>query len=224
MVAIVGTGNAIRSFRFTDSGRSLETFTQKQYDDIINGLNSRSNSVSCNSGVIDTSTSQTVGSSNCLLMGKLLVFRSGNSDVTVYNVIGSEPAGVNYSLSDADLVTAFQPQTVTATAVNTYTIPWGAYPSGFKRLSDNQATNGLLLVRGLKSSRVLSYTFKVPVAVPTNLTSLVNDATNRLQPTNFCIKNADGLGTPAKLYVSGGSSQNAAAINFNAVDTECNGV
>lgn len=224
LIAVAGTGNTIRTFRFTDSGRSLEAFAQKQYDDVINGLNNRSASVSCSNGTVDTSTAQEIGSSNCLLIGKLIVFRSGNTAVTTYNVVGTEPAGVNYSLSDDDLISAFQPRAVTNTATETYTIPWGNAPSGFKRLSDNTATNGLLLIRSPKSSRLVSYTFTVPAAIPTDLTSVVSTAANRSQATNFCIKNADGIGNPVRLEISGGATQSSAKIIFNATDSECNGV
>jgi type II secretory pathway pseudopilin PulG len=224
LVAVAGTGNTIRTFRFNDSARSVESFAQKQYDDVINGLNNRTSDVSCNNGTVDTSAGQTIGSSNCLLMGKLVVFRTGNPVVTTYNVIGTEPSGVNYSLGDDALISAFQPQAVTNTATSTYTIPWGAAPSGFKRTADNTAANGLLLIRSPKSSRLVSYTFAVPATVPTNLTSIVNTAANRSQVTNFCIRNADGIGAPARLEISGGATQNAAKIIFNAADTECNGV
>jgi type II secretory pathway pseudopilin PulG len=224
LVALVGTGNTIRTFRFTDSARSLEAFAQKQYDDIINGLNNRSNQVSCSGGTIDTTTPQTVGSSNCLLMGKLIVFRAGESNVTVYNVIGSEPANPNYSLSDSQLIIDFQPRVVTTTATTTYTIPWGVRPSGFKRLSDNVATNGLLLVRSPKSAQLVNYTFVVPATVPTTLTSFVTDPANRLQTTHFCIKNADGFGSAANLQISGGATQDAVKMLFDVADTECNGV
>lgn len=224
VIALAGTGNAIRSFRFTDSGRSLESFVQKQYDDILNGLNNRNNTVSCNNGVIDPSAGQSVGTSNCLLMGKLLVFRRDDPVVTIYNVVGSEPAGLNYNQNDEALITAFQPKTISDTAVTTYTIPWGAKPSGFKRLGDNVATNGVLLVRSPKSSRIVSYTFAVPASVPANLTSTVSDPNNRTKATNLCIKNADGLGQAARLFISGGASQSAASIVFNAPDSECNGV
>lgn len=224
LVALVGTGNTIRTFRFTDSGRSLEAFAQKQYDDIINGLNNRSNTISCSGGVVNLGVGQAVGSSNCLLMGKLIVFRAGNPTATVYNVLGSEPANANYSLSDNQLIIDFQPTAVTSAATSTYTIPWGAQPSGFKRLSDNVATNGLLLVRSPKSAQLVSYTFVVPAVVPTSLTSLVSNPLNRLQTTNFCIRSADNIGMPARLQITGGSTQDAAKVIFNAVDTDCNGV
>lgn len=224
MIAIAGTGGAIRTFRFTDSARSLEAFTQKQYDDIVNGFNNRDNTVSCAGGVVDTTAGQPVGGSSCFLIGKLIVFRAGDSNVTIYNVIGSEPASVNYAQSDEALITAFQPKTVTTTAVATYTIPWGANPSGFKRLSDNVATNGLLLVRSPKSTRIVSYTFSVPAVVPTDLVPTVSAAANRSQPTNVCIKGFEGTGPPARLAISGGASQSAAKMIFDSPESECNGV
>lgn len=223
LIALAGTGNTIRSFRFTDSGRSLESFVQKQYDDILNGFNNRSSSVSCNSGTINTTVGQTVGSSNCLLMGKLLVFRQGSSEVTVYNVIGSEPSTVNYAQSDGQLIIAFQPTAVTNTATTTYTIPWGAQMSGFKR-DDSQATNGLLLVRSPKASRIVNYTFEVPATVPTSMLSVVSDTAATNRSTNFCMKSSDNLGAPAKLNVNGGATQQAARLTFNSVDTECDGI
>ena len=224
LVALVGTGNTIRTFRFTDTARSLEAFSQKQYDDIINGLNNRSADVSCNAGAINTGAGQEVGSSNCLLIGKLLVFRQNSGAVNVYNVIGSEPASVNYAQSDNELISAFSPTTVTATATSTYNLPWGAQMSGFKRTSDNNAANGLLLIRSPKSSRIVSYTFKVPAAVPTSLSPYVNDANNLLKTTNFCFKDAEGNGQQAHLRITNAPNQEAAKVLFNTPNTECNGV
>jgi len=224
LVALAGTGDTIRTFRFTDTSRSLEAFVQKQYDDIVNGLNNRSNSVSCSAGVIDTATAQAVGSSNCLLMGKLIVFRQGSSTANVYNVIGSEPSTVDYSQNDNDLISAFSPTAVTATATSTYNLSWGAQMVGFKRVSDNVAANGILLIRSPKSSRIVSYTFKVPAVVPNNLSSVVNDANALLKTTNYCFKDANGSGQQAKLQITSAPTQEAAKVIFNAQTTECNGV
>lgn len=223
LIALLGTGSTIRSVRFTDSGRSLEAYVQKQYDDIVNGVNERDNTISCVSGTISTITTQNVGSSNCLLLGKLLVFTANDYNVTTYNVIGTEPSNVNYSQSDSQLVTAFKPQTVTQNAVSTYQIPWLAHSSGFKRLSDNSATNALLLVRSPKSTNVLEYTFKIVAAPPADLTATVSTAANLGQTTNFCIAEADNLGPPAKLVITNGVNQSAASIVFDASAGDCNG-
>lgn len=226
LIAVLGTGNTIRSVRFTDSGRSLNAYVQRQYDDIINGLNTRLGNESCNSGVVSTGTSQTPGTSNCLLMGRLLVFQNNSSTVTQYNVIGSQPASVDYSQTDTQLISAFQPQVITNSGVVSYQIPWGAFVSGSKRLSDSQAVNGLLLIRSPKSSRVVSYTYKPTTPVVSNLLPIVNSAANTGQTANFCIRSADNFGLPAKLVITDAPTQQAVQVDFDA-DTggnECNGV
>src|SRR6266536_3229274 len=74
-IALVGTGLSIRTTRFADSTRSLHAYVQQQYDDLLNGVNSRLGNEACNSGVISTATPQTPGTSNCLYMGKLILFK-----------------------------------------------------------------------------------------------------------------------------------------------------
>lgn len=226
-IAILGTGNAIRTVRFTDSGRSLESYVQKQYDDILNGLNDRSNQISCTSGTIDTTTPQNVGTSNCVVMGRLLQFSTSGTTITNYKVIGTEPANVNYSQSDDQLIASFNPTVVTTSGVTTFDVPWGAPFTGFKRLNTSTATNGLLLIRSPSSTRIVSYTFKIAGATPTasEVSTAIGDVNSRSQTTNFCIKSSDRLGNPAKLVISGGSGQTAASINFNATDApDCNGL
>lgn len=226
VIAVLGTGNTIRSIRFSDSGRSLAAFVQRQYDDIINGLNTRLGNESCTAGVVNTGANQTPGTSNCLLMGRLLVFRVNNPTVLQYNVVGTAPASVNYSQSDTQLISAFNPQAITNSGVVTYDIPWQAFLSGSKRLDDNQAVTALLLIRSPKSSRVVSYTYKAASPVVSDLSSVVNSAANVGKTTNFCLKNADNFGLPAKLVVTDAPSQQAVQIDFDADSggNECNGV
>jgi hypothetical protein len=230
LIVLIGTGSTIRNVRFSDSGRSLEAFVQRQYDDIINGLNTRPGLETCSGGTVTIGSNQTPGTSNCLLMGKLLVFGTNTSTITLYNIIGTEPAGIDYAQTDQALVTAFNPVVVTNTGVTTYEIPWGAQISGSKRLSDSQAVNGLLLVRSPKSSRILNYSYKTPVTISTSLndvngTGVVGNAANAGQTINFCIKNADNLGLPAKLVVNDAPTQSAVQIDFDADSggSECNG-
>lgn len=225
LIALLGTGNTIRSVRFSDSGRSLTAFVQRQYDEIINGLNNRSGAEQCAGGVVGPGA-QTPGTSNCLLMGKLVVFTVNSPSITVYNVVGTEPASVDYSQSDTQLISAFNPRVVTNANTSSYSIPWQAFVSGIKRTNDNQATNGLLLVRSPKSSRIVSYTYKPGSPVNANLSPVVNAAANVGRTTNFCIKNADNLGLPAKLVVSDAPTQQAVQIVFDADSggNECNGI
>ena len=230
LIVLLGTGSTIRNVRFTDSNRSFAAYVQRQYDEIINGLNTRPGLETCTNGTVTTTSNQTPGTSNCLLMGKLLLFTLNSGIIRNYPIIGTEPANVDYTQTDQQLVVAFSPSIVTNVGVTTYEIPWGAVVSGTKRLSDSKAVRALLLVRSPKSSRILTYSYVPPVTISTSLSDangvgVVATTSNSGQTNNFCVKNADGLGLPAKLVVNNAPTQSAVQIVFDA-DTsgsECNG-
>ena len=226
-MALVGTGLSIRTTRFTDSTRSLHSYVQQQYDDLLNGVNSRFGSESCTSGTINTTKSQTPGTSNCLYMGKLMIFAKGSSDVKTYSIIGTEPANVDYDKSDEELIYDFSPKAVTTVNVETFTIPWLATVSGSKRVVDNVGINAFALIRSPRSTRIVSYTFKEPSGNYT-LASLINPksasaANNISKESNICLSSADGLGQPSKLVVTGGQGQDAIEVSFDAAAGDCNG-
>ncbi len=223
-IALIGTGSTVRTVRFLDSGRSLEAYVQKQYDEIVNGVNPHLTGDTCTGGTV-SSGSQAPGTSNCLLLGKLLVFTLNSFKVATYYIVGTEPVNVSLAGSDEQLVIDYAPKVIPSNNVSTYEIPWQAFASGFKRLSDSQGTNALALIRSPKSTRILAYTYKEPSATPSaNLLPVVTSAASRNKTTNFCIKHADGLGNGAKLVVTPTATQNAVDIVFDVADTECNGV
>lgn len=229
-IALVGTGVSIRTTRFTDSTRSLHAYVQQQYDDLINGVNSRFGNEACNSGTINTGINQTPGTSNCLYMGKLLIFAPNNSTVTTYNIIGTEPANVDYGQSDEQLIFNFSPTVVTGVGVDNYSIPWLATISGSKRPVDGIGVDAYALIRSPRSTRVVSYVFKQPDSVGDyNLASLINpnlaaDANNISKAANFCVSSADGLSQPSKITISGGQGQDAIGVSFDTVPGDCNGL
>lgn len=223
-IAIVGTANTIRTFRFTDSGRSLSAFVQKQYDNVLNGVNSRTTPLACENSIVGSGTAKNPGTGNCLLMGKLLLFSQNSAVIKTYDIVGTEPSNADYSRTDEQLISDFTPKIVTTPGNSSYNIAWGAYISGIKR-SDAQATNALALVRSPRSTRIVPYSYKEAGSDPTiDLTTVVNTAAgNAGKVVNYCIKNADGLGAPAKMVIGTGGNQGAAQIIFDTVETDCNG-
>lgn len=230
-VAIFATGSTIRNTRFTDSGRSLEAYAQKQYDDIINGVNPRTNDLTCTSGTVGVGT-QTPGTSNCLLVGKLLLFQVNSPTVMTYDIIATDPGlNVDFSKTDEQLIaTVYQPQVITSANVLPYEIAWQAPVIGIRRISTSDAsplaTNAIALIRSPRSQRVLAYSYKEG-ATPTAgllLTVVGNAAVNAGKTVNFCIQSADRIGTQAKLVVGPGSNQSAARIDFTTVSGDCDGV
>jgi type II secretory pathway pseudopilin PulG len=226
-IALVGTGLSIRTTRFTDSTRSLHNYVQQQYDDLLNGVNSRSGAEACTSGVIDTSTSQTPGTSNCLFMGRLVVLKQGSSDVVTYDVIGTEPTNPDYSKSDEALIHDFTPTIVRSVGVGTYNIPWLATISGSKRVIDNKAVDAFALIRSPRSTRIVTYVYKEPspnyALAPLIDPAIPADANNISKPASFCLSSSDGIGQPSKITISGGQGQDAIGVSFDTVTGDCNG-
>ena len=229
-IAVFATGSTIRNARFTDSGRSLEAYVQKQYDDIINGVNPRAGDISCTSGTVTTGT-QTPGTSNCLLVGKLLLFQVNSPTITSYDIVATDPGiNVDFGKTDEQLIaTVYQPQVITTANVLQHEISWQAPVIGIKRISSGDpsalATNALALIRSPRSQRILAYSYK-EAATPTAglLLSVVSNPTlNTGKAVNFCIQSADRIGTQAKLVISTGSNQSAAQIDFNATAGDCDG-
>ena len=222
LIAVIGTGATMRTIRFTDSGRSLVAFIQKQYDDLLNGVNTRPDGLTCSGGVV-ASGSQPVGTSNCLLMGRLVLFRPGDYRLSVYNIVGSEPANPDYNRTDEQLIADFNPMVATAVGSSDYSIPWQARISGIDRQSDSQATNALAIIRSPRSSRIVQYTFKTTEPVPASLSSIVSSAENVGKTTNFCINSVDAPGNPAKIVVGDAPNQTAVNVVFETTTGDCDG-
>lgn len=227
LIAILGTGNTIRASRFTDSSRSMHAFVQKKYDDILNGVNTRLGQERCNAGSVDTGGSQAPGTSNCLLLGKLITIEPGQSTLQAFDIVGTEPTLPDYNKADEALIYDFRPTVVRTVGVDTYQIPWQAQITGSKRLVDSRAVDAFAMIRSPKSTRIVSYTYKEPGS-SYNLYSLINPATpananNISKPTNFCLQSADGFGVQSKLVITNGQGQAAIQLDFNATAGDCDG-
>lgn len=203
------SGNLINGTRFTDSVRGLEGFLQRQYDEVSSGVNTRDNT-----GCLGAPS--TPGTSNCLLLGKVIVFRITTDTVDTYNVIGSEPAVQLSNPSLELLLASYNPQTVLASQAS-YTIPWGAKIRAGKRDSDNNSVNAVALLRSPASSQFATYHFTAPAsgvillktAIPLNATSASFDAFNTTG--NYCI---DGQDTGSnRAAITFGKAQGSTAID-----------
>lgn len=223
-VALLGTGATIRSVRFSDSVRSLQSYFQTQYDQIINGVNPRTGQEACQNSQVDTTipTGQAPGTSGCLLLGKYMHFSLGSDTVQSYYVVGSEPTSVPSDATDEELIQMYNPHIVTTPEDENYLIPWGATISGTKRLSDGREVTGYALLRSPRSNKIISYTFSAN-GLGNNLSSVVSDSNNTQKTTNICVKSSDNFGNPAKIIVGSGQGQDSINFGFEATQDDCQG-
>lgn len=227
-IAIVGVSNSISSARFTDTVRSFESFMQRQYDETLNGVNSRTGNEVCNSAgeVTEGPLSVPGASNNCLLLGKYLSFTKGSSLVRVHYVVGTHPSSLTSTDGDAAAIVKAKPHVVKGSTEKEFEIPWqaGVYDT---RRDDNKAINGVALVRSPKSSSIYTYTFYTP-AVPDDLTALLTPGNTNRQ-TNICVKSKDVLSVYGAITLAkGGRGQDAIGSRLDISDSNlasvCEGV
>lgn len=90
---LVGSGMAIGQQRYRDSVNTLKSFVQEQYSQTANTENDRSGEEACSGAVVvqppDNVTSpQPRGTSNCLLMGRLLTIGTDGKQLSAADVVG----------------------------------------------------------------------------------------------------------------------------------------
>jgi hypothetical protein len=212
-IAFMGTGAAIGNIRFTDSIRSAQSYFQQQYDNTVNGVNVRSGAEACSNSTVGPGADP-AGRSNCLLLGKILVFPSGQNAISEYYVVGSEPASIPQGLNTDQLLAAYKPQVVTTAGAAAYTIPWGANVISTKRIADNTAIDSYLLLRSPTSAEVKTYTFNsnnLSGTVISNYFSLTNPL-NATSAANICIQSSDISSKVAAISVGGVSTSGQAGI------------
>lgn len=222
LVAILGTGSVIRSVRFTDSVRSAHGFVQEQYDEILNGVNPRDAAAICGAaGPV------AAGKSDCLMLGKLIYFDLGTSDIRAHYVVSDIPDPADESLADAsdtELISAVEPKVVKQIGQSEFTIPWEAPVFNSKRVGgDDKQVNAYALLRSPRSSRLVAYTFELPAGSlagngAQSIQSYVSNPANVQRATNFCIRSQGSADPPAAITVGAGGGQETIGVNFSLDD------
>lgn len=189
-IALMGTGRTINNARFTDSVRSFESFMQRQFDETLNGVNSRS-VAACNNGQVTPGVSQP-GTTNCLLLGRYMYFETGSAKVQIRHIVGRDVSSDPSITSDSQAIAAATPRVVQDIATDEYEIPWVATVHGMKR--DSDSVNSIAILRSPRSPAVYVYSFNAtqPVNAVGDISSYIAPASASRQ-TNICIRSQDGL-------------------------------
>lgn len=88
-VILVGIGNSLNHQRYTDAVNQATDFFRGQYASTSNVVNDRSrNEICTSSGVVASPNQETVGASDCLLLGKIIRSSDGEN-LEVYQVIAT---------------------------------------------------------------------------------------------------------------------------------------
>lgn len=208
-----GTNTLISNSRFQDSVFNLESYLQRQSEKAWNGVNSRT-SLSCSNSTVSSGAS-TPGTSNCLLLGRAVVFRDNSATIEAYDVVGSEPLSVAAGLSNEALLLAYQPKTVPV-SLETYDIPWGTYFRRGQLAESATVVNAIAFLRSPSSSRLAVYHFRVtgnssnPIALQAGD---INSASSG--GANYCVNGAGGTVNQYRAAINFAVAQGSSSIKAN---------
>lgn len=146
---LFGVNNGITQQRYKDSVYSFSSFLQKQYSEVLNTRNERTNDYSCDestgtitdvSGALSASPAPSTsprGASKCVILGRAVIVTTNTSTkqttVESYPVSGID-TDTDSNKTDIDVLKASRPTIVKIDALKTtYDMEWNSwigYPSG----------------------------------------------------------------------------------------------
>lgn len=187
---LVGTGSAISQQRYQDAVNSLKSYMQDQFSRVSTVTNDRPGNQSCDTSaqVSTTGISQYRGTSDCLLLGRLVTIDNSGQTLSATNVVGyraapgtgandvAELKAYNYGFSTID--------------VDTQQVNWGATIVQPKKTATQPAS--ILILRSPLSGRIISFTTPHQVTTAADFKAAITSA-NTTVPLLLCV--APGGGT-----------------------------
>ncbi len=223
LMVLIGTGSMAARQRFSDTTDSLQVYFQSQYDEVVNGVNSRNTGgTECNS-----LGDSTPGRSNCLLLGKLLTI--DGTAITSSYVISTVPLDPAQSaLPDPQKLAASSLKVITE-GRSTYELKWGARVSQATRSTALPAGNGRGSVNSVAflqmpdSGRVVqvyynsvsgsNYTTGLRAAVTGDTAAFDPASTSSTSPSlAVCVRNDNDFASAVRSAITFGQGKGAGSI------------
>lgn len=162
LMVIVGTGTLAARQRFSDTTDSLQAYVQAQYEEVVNGVNVRTSG-----GNNCASDDSSPGTSDCLLIGKLLTLSTDGTKIQSAYVISTAEPAASASTDQAKLIGASLK--VSTEGQSTYELKWSAQvllPSTTRSTpptsggSDRGEVNSIAFLRLPDSGRIVQVFYK----------------------------------------------------------------
>lgn len=216
LVVLTGVNSLAKRQKFTDTVDSLQSHIQRQYDEVISGVNTRTTGTISGCPGYDTTpgTEET-----CLLLGKLLTYQTNGTHDTVLTssyIISQALLPEGYeTATDAVKLQQVQPAISTLGATQ-YEVKWGAIIGSMSKATNpvtatRQTISRIAFIRIPDSSRVVtlfydgapdSETNRLRLALSSDA-NIINPPTGtaaggvRMPSAVVCVRNVNDFGTSA---------------------------
>lgn len=168
VAVLVGTSTAINQQRYQDAVNTLQSFLQDQYSQVISVSNDRTGQEGCNSSAQVTqggNGDQARGTSNCLILGRLITIDPSGQQLNVKTVVGTPQAGADTAASDLAALNLYTLGTADI-AIDSHTADWGTTLTNPKGAPEPAS---IMIVRSPLSGRLLTFTAPSSTVSPADL-------------------------------------------------------
>lgn len=190
---LAGSSLAINQQRYRDSLNSLQSLLKQQYSETTHVINDRDDpTISCNSsGVSDSGTPQSRGTSECLVLGRYVTITDDGKTIAIASVVGIKPD--NAPGVDDDLSALQQYELNVSTNTEVSEVAWG---SSVKDLTPPGLA--ILILRSPLTGAIRTFTGTIPTG-STSIKTLVTQA-NVEEKRLLCL-DSDSIGVNTQLGV-----------------------
>ena len=186
---LVGSGVSINQQRYRDSVTSLQSYIQQQYNQVSNITNGRAGDWTCDSNgnvtqVSGPSGGEPRGTSDCVVLGRVITVDSTGTQLTTSNVVGyHDPNGITQSSDLAELTTNYK-LGIVPFQQDTTSVNWSAQI--VKPQTSTPMPMSILIIRSPLSGATLTFS---QTGLPLSLNAMLTQANESTQ-RDLCV-NAD---------------------------------
>jgi type II secretory pathway pseudopilin PulG len=188
VAVLAGSGAAINQQRYKDSVNSFKSLLQQQYSEATNVVNDRDGTQACANAVVvsppDPVTPQSRGTSDCMVMGRLVTIDNSGKQVQTASVVGYRTSDAAEEAGDIAELQANYRLGTSALSRENFDIAWGAMVVKPRTTQAMPVT--MLIVRSPLSGSLMTYSTE---GVTTDLLSIIT-AANASKTVNLCLNSS----------------------------------
>jgi len=209
---LVGVSTQLNQRRYQDASTSLITYMQNQYNLVSNVNNSRPDSEQCTAGQIQpTGGTQSVGMSDCTIVGRLLRSTDAGKKITSVAVVATRDAALLPLVrGDTDVKVLRDALLTTGLSPESYEPQWSTTIVQPAPNNDQPSTFSILIVRMPTSGVIHTFVSQDEAA---SFNDLLNDA--NVVDFRLCLESTGLLGVSS---IPVGVKVNADASNTSGIE------
>lgn len=186
---MVGVGTNLTQQRYNNNAVDIQSFIRDQYVNTMNVNNGRDKEWHCENSAISQAsvTDNPRGTTDCIILGRIISVVDGGSRLIAGDVIGQEPSGTETSLNDITSIMSYNP-----VASDFYHKEYSLDVDSRLEATNKQASNAVIAILRSPASGLLNVFISEGSLATTKISDMINNSQKGAVLTN-CIAGNAGL-------------------------------